>query len=233
MSEMAGPGQSNIDAEAFRDDLALIRGVAGERDQEALKELIFKYAVELKKYSMRILGEHATREDVEDVVSDAFARVWLFASRYDSEKGSPLTWIRGICIKGALQRRRSLVRAMERRTALPEELRAESRGYREEYPYEAEYDREWVAENLDRRLARALDTLRAESPRDADLIVRRYLKNDRPIEIAADLGLSPGSVRVQLHRSIKRLHETMTREEARHAGRAANAEGAHPGRAAP
>ena len=68
-------------------------------DDEALRDLYRQYGRLAFTIAIRILG----REDLaEDVVQEAFLRVWRYADRFDARKASFVTWfsrlVRNLCI---------------------------------------------------------------------------------------------------------------------------------------
>ncbi len=73
-------------------DEGLLTRVA-RRDKRALEVLYDKYASPALGLAMRILGERAV---AEEIVQEAFWRVWKRASTYDAGRGQFAAWLFGI-----------------------------------------------------------------------------------------------------------------------------------------
>ena len=76
-------------AERELSDAELVAGlVAGEVD--AIRLLYQRYGTLAYSLAFRILGDHGR---AEDVVQDAFMRVWSYARSFDAGRGSVRTWL--------------------------------------------------------------------------------------------------------------------------------------------
>jgi len=81
---------------------ALARIPAGDR--AALQTVYRLTAAKLFGVVLRILGE---RGEAEDVVQDVYLTVWRKAGDFDSERGSPMTWLIAIARNRAIDRLRA------------------------------------------------------------------------------------------------------------------------------
>jgi RNA polymerase sigma factor (sigma-70 family) len=72
-----------------RTDSELAAGLAA-RDQSALADLYDRYGALAYSVALRILDDPGR---AEDVVQDAFLKVWNGAARYDASRGSLRTWL--------------------------------------------------------------------------------------------------------------------------------------------
>lgn len=93
------------DGHRERDDILFQRLARGDR--QALDDIYRHYATPLFSFAMKILGR---REEAEEVLQDAFVRMWHKAAQFDPAKGRPYTWAVMIVRGLALDKRRSLGR---------------------------------------------------------------------------------------------------------------------------
>lgn len=81
----------------------LLRRVA-ERDQAAFAALYDRVAGVLFSNAIHMLGD---RREAEEVVQDVFLQIWTKAGAFDSELGSPLSWMLAITRNRCIDRLRS------------------------------------------------------------------------------------------------------------------------------
>lgn len=131
--------------------------------------------------------------DAEDVTSETFARAVRHRQQYDPARGKPLSWLIGIA-------RRCL---------------SDFRAQRNPPPFavlEAATANDLEREALDRlELEDALMTL---GERDMELISLRHGADLSIGQIAEVVGMSPGAVRVALHRAHARLRAKLEHADA-------------------
>lgn len=84
-------------------DLLLLQRIVG-RDQAALAELYDRHARLLFSLVMRILRNQS---DAEEVLQEAFTRVWTRATSYDDRLGSPTAWLTRVARNLAIDRFRA------------------------------------------------------------------------------------------------------------------------------
>lgn len=92
-----------------QEDVTLLRRMA-EGDEQALGTLYDRWHPMVHGVVARILR---SREDVDDVVEEAFWQAWRQASRYETSRGAVQTWLLTIARSRALDRARSLQRRRE------------------------------------------------------------------------------------------------------------------------
>ena len=181
---------------ASQPDLTLMGEVAAG-DVDALARLYDRYAGELFGVAVRILGEAA---DAEEVVADAFTRVWRSADRYDPARGSVAAWLVTIARNRAIDRLR-IRRGREeaRQTVQPEVLGLVAVVVEdpERYASRAEY-----LENV----RSALDALSAEQRRAIDLALYGGLSHS---EIARSLGEPLGTVKTRIRTGMEKLKASL------------------------
>lgn len=93
------------------DDVLITRIVA--RDCDAFSLLFDRYAGKALGFATRILGDQTL---AEDVIQEAFWRVWQRAGSFDPARASLSTWLMGIvhhCAIDALRRQRCRITAVE------------------------------------------------------------------------------------------------------------------------
>jgi RNA polymerase sigma-70 factor (sigma-E family) len=129
----------------------------------------------------------------EEVVQDAFVQVWSRGPGLRDPERLP-AYLRSAVLNGARsQLRRRGVRRRHLRSAAPPRSAA---------PAEAEV----LATDPDGHLLRALRALPA---RQREVLALRYYLDLPEAEIAATLGISPGSVKTHAHRGLHALAEAL------------------------
>ncbi len=87
------PDADSVAAEAFL--LARI----GAGDRAAFGDLYARYSAPLFSFALRLVGDRAT---AEELLQDAFVKIWRYARSYDPDKSRPFTWsvtiLRRTCI---------------------------------------------------------------------------------------------------------------------------------------
>ena len=66
-----------------------------QQDEQALETLIRTYTPYLSTVIYRAAGNGLTREDTEEIISDAFVSLWQNAERLDPEKGTIRSYLAG------------------------------------------------------------------------------------------------------------------------------------------
>ena len=83
--------------------LPLLRRIQ-EGDERAFSELYDQYGGALYGVVLKVVNDERT---AEDVLQEAFGKIWRNAARYDAGKGSPYTWMLNICRNTAIDKVRS------------------------------------------------------------------------------------------------------------------------------
>jgi RNA polymerase sigma factor (sigma-70 family) len=159
-------------------------------------KLVDKYEDAFLRKAERIVGE---REAAEDVVQEAFTKIYLYANRFKKQEGASFSsWAYRIVINTALTRYQKRKRDRGATVALDPEIYemlpdgADTAGEREL--------RDEVASVLTRMpapLARALTA---------------HFLEDKPHEVAAkEAGLSEGAVKTRVHRAKKEFRRVYER----------------------
>lgn len=125
----------------------------------------------------------------EDVAQEAFIRAWRARASFDPARGPVRPWLLAITANVAKDHVKARVR---RRTAIldaPGDLPGPS------------------ADGLDRVVERAelLEALRGLSDKHRDAVVHTFLLGRPYAEVAAQLGIRPGTLRTRVHYALRRL----------------------------
>ncbi len=176
------------------EDAALARRIAADRDGSAEALLCRRLFPRIRAYGMCHLRQEAAASDFAQHVLVVLLEA-LRAGRV-TEPERLAAFVMGTCRNTVLDWRR----VDRRRRALLERFR----------PLLAPLAEETSA--LDReKLAQCLEHL---TPRERAIVVLTYFVDNDADEIGRELAMSTGSVRVARHRTLKRLHDCLTRGEA-------------------
>ena len=167
------------------------RGEAG-----AFSDLYQASAPRLFALALRILSK---KEWAEEVLQEAYAKIWTRSGDYDAAKGSPLTWMGSIVRNAAIDRLRRL------RREKPLDL--------EPFLAVLKDDRPGPQERTDQSLESAalrgcLDELSEDQRRSLALAYWKGLSHG---EISASLGRPLGTVKAWVRRGLDQLRRCLER----------------------
>ena len=175
-------------------------------DERALGVLYDRWHPLVHGIVMRILQ---SRDDVDDVVEEAFWQAWRQAARYEASRGTVQTWILTIARSRALDRVRSLKRLRE------EPLEGEN-GEMLVQQLSAEGNPAFDVEATERRaiIGSALAELPAEQREALEL---GYFGGLSQSEIAERTGQPLGTVKTRMRLAMQKMRSRLTtlREDAR------------------
>jgi RNA polymerase sigma-70 factor, sigma-E family len=157
----------------------------GARDLE-LRDLYREHRAPLVRLAALLVGDEA-----EEVVHDAFVRTHLAWDRL-KEPERALSYLRSVVLNGARSRLRHL-RVVERTALAPPGVGASAEAAA-------------MAGEEHRRVVAALRSLPG---RQKECLALRYYLDLSESEIAAALGISPGSVKTHVHRGLAALAELL------------------------
>ena len=169
-----------------------------QRDETALTALSERCGPECRALAQNLLG---SREDAEECFSDALLRLWNTLP----PPLSPRAWLRKATRRLALDRADQRSAAKRGGGTLPlllDELA-------ECLPGGEEPEARLLAGELEAALDRFL---RAQSPRDRALFLRRYFDGAPLRDIASTYGMKENSVAAALRRMRERLRRTLEKE---------------------
>lgn len=170
----------------------------GGGDREAFRLIYARFSAPLFSLALRIVGD---RGEAEEMMQDAFVKIWRNAASYDARKSRPFTWavtiMRRTCFDHLRKRRRIPVT-----TPLAAEAGAAS-GLQEGEDLRATVE---AAEDSG-HLRRAL----ADLPTGQRGALELALFSDKThAEIASSLGQPIGTVKSWIRRGLVDLHNTLS-----------------------
>ena len=166
--------------------------LVGQSDAEAFAVLYDRHSRPAYSLAYRMMGE---KQAAEDLLQDAFLKVWRSATSYRAERASVRTWLLSIVHNRGIDQLRSL--ASRRRTQEKVEASAPK-----SQPSEA-FAESW--RNSQREQVReALSTLPKEQLETLELA---YFSGYTHVEIAEVLNLPLGTVKGRMRLGLKRMKE--------------------------
>jgi RNA polymerase sigma-70 factor, ECF subfamily len=161
-------------------------------DAEAFATLYDRHSRAAFSLAYRMMGE---RQASEDLVQDAFLKVWRSASSYRAERGSVRTWILSIVHNRGIDQIRS--QASRRRT----QDKIEASAPRSQ-PSEA-FAETWRNSQRD-QVREALDTL---PPEQLKILELAYFSGYTHVEISDLLRLPLGTVKGRMRLGLKKIRD--------------------------
>jgi RNA polymerase sigma-70 factor (ECF subfamily) len=186
-------------ARSVPDDEDLLAACA-EGDEQALGSLYDQFGTVAYRLALRVVRDTAL---AEDVVQDAFLTVWRQADRFDRSLGRASTWILTLVHRRAVD----VARRQASFNALPDRLeviapRAALAG---------STDDDVALREVRREARAALSTL---SRAEQEVLELAYWGGLSQSEIAAALGIPPGTVKSRTFTALARLREALGKGEA-------------------
>lgn len=164
----------------------------GMGDRRAFAALYGATSGKLFGLCLRVLSDRA---EAEDVMQDAYVKIWHNAARYRADGLSPYAWLLTITRNTAIDRLRA------RRAVQPLDLAAELADLSPGPEAAA------VAEGEARRIGACLDRL---DPDRAEAVRRAYVAGETYDELARRYGVPLNTMRTWLRRSLIRLRECLS-----------------------
>jgi RNA polymerase sigma-70 factor, ECF subfamily len=172
-----------------RNKLDKLLADAAAGDEASFAELYQATSAKLFAVALRILR---SREAAEEVLQEAYVRIWERAGDFKPEIASPITWMAAIVRNRSLDEVR---RRGARPTADVSEL--DDVASEDEHPLEALGREEDVA-----RLLRCLEGL---EPEKKEIVRLAYLDGFSREALAKRFGRPEGTIKTWLHRSLAQL----------------------------
>ncbi len=193
----AGDGSSISMARAFGNcNLVEAINAIAEGDGEAMRRLYEATASELYAICFAVVRN---REVAEDLLQEAYTKVWNRAAGYDPEKGSPMVWLSFIARNSAIDR----VRARSRRPVVcdhPLVMIADDADLSDERMI-----REEEADSLWREIDGLADP-------EQTYIRNAYLHGLTYSQVAEKAGVPLGTVKTRIRRGLTALRVTVRRD---------------------
>ena len=181
----------NIASNIQANEEALIKGLR-DRQTSALKTLYEKYSGALFGVISRMVNdEHLA----EDILQEAFLKIWNNVSTYETSKGRLFTWMLNICRNAAIDKMRGKIYKTSKKTSADETVLIEN-------PTKI-YD-DIKPETIGVR--EIVEKLKPEWKIIVDMI---YFKGYTHQEVSEELNLPLGTVKTRLRSAILFLRENM------------------------
>lgn len=165
-------------------------------DSEALACLYDRHCRAAYSLARRMMRE---RQAAEDLVQEAFMKVWRTAGSYRPERGSARIWILSIVYSRGVDRRRRA----ERRRRTQERFEAQAEALVAQVQHSEAFEQTYSS--LKRQeLREALKTLPPEQLRPLELA---YMQEYTHTEIARLSGLPVGTVKGRIRLGLKKIRE--------------------------
>ncbi len=166
-------------------------------EQAALSTLYDRYAPVVLGVLVRIVGDRAV---AEEVLQEAFWRVWDKSGSFDASKGSFKTWLFSIA-------RRHAIDVVRKRKVRPQPIQSDAAELKlslqaDETDVSAEVDQTLNADTV----RGALDTLPAEQRQVIELA---YFQGKTRREISAETNIPLGTIHTRARLALQRLQKTL------------------------
>lgn len=162
-------------------------------DEQAMQKIICRYSRLLWSIVGAALSQVGTTEDMEECVADVFIDLWEHPQKYDESRGSLKAWLSVIARNKAIDRYRQKTKIQ---TIPLEETVLAQMGVEPEME-----NREGLQE--------ALAELTEE---EREILLRRYVYQQKPKEMAVALGLSVKQIENRLYRIKAKMRKQMEQE---------------------
>ena len=163
-------------------------------EPEAFAVLVDRYEDALLRKARSILR---SKEDAEEVVQDAFTRIYLYADRYKAQEGASFSsWAYAILTRLAFTRYRKLAKKRAARVPLDPEV------------FERIPDSEHFLEDMTIR-DEVLAALAKLPEQAARVLTLQFIEGKTQEEIAGETGSTVPAVKTRVHRAKKLFKEVL------------------------
>jgi RNA polymerase sigma-70 factor (ECF subfamily) len=169
------------------------------RDQSAFAQLYEATSGELYGVALRILRR---RDLAEDVVQEAYLRIWNHAERFDPARGSAMTWMAAIVRHLAIDMARSPA-------GQPQASEADLLALPADTPHPLDEI------SLAQKRRRAFTILRDLDPLKRRLIIAAYLHGESREQLARRFGAPVNTIKTWLRRAVLELRASLDEDAAR------------------
>ncbi len=165
------------------------------QDRAAFSDLYSRTSAKLFGVVLRVSNNRA---EAEDVLQDAFVKVWRNAGKYQANGFSPMTWLITIARNTAIDAKRRKGRSPNDGDAILDQMADPTPGP----------EAQTIAASDRAQLGACLDEL--EQAR-AEAVTRAYLHGDSYAELADHFDVPLNTMRTWLRRSLLKLKDCLTR----------------------
>jgi len=167
--------------------------IAAGKDQQAFAEL---YSVSRRKLFSTILLIVGRPDIAEEILQDAFVRIWSNASAYRSSRGAAMTWMIAIARNIAIDHARRTPREAHAHEAALLQLPTDDPTALE--AIEALEDQQSAI----RQRQSALSALQALDPAKRDLVIAAYIHGESREQLARRRGVPVNTVKTWIRRAL-------------------------------
>ncbi|MGG5372158.1 RNA polymerase sigma factor [Enterococcus sp. AZ196] len=175
------------------EDLELLQRIE-QHDEEALEILMDRYSKLLWVVSLSILGKNHDPQDIEEIVSDAFLRIWKAPTKYQPKRGSFKNYL--ILITRSLSINK--LRRSQKDYQLNDTFTLEN------IPM-AEENRELIHEMF--------DVINSLNDPMREICLQRYIFENTPAMISSDLNIPQKTVNNYLYRGKRMLQQAFAEQD--------------------
>ena len=176
--------------------LALLLAATATKDETAFAELYDATKRKLFGVALTVLQR---RDLAEDVMQEAFVRVWRNAASFDPERGTAMTWMATIVRRLAID----VKRAPAAQTSDDVDLIV--------IPFNGRSALDEIEASDDRRRLRA--ALKSLDPMRRRLIIAAYLEGQSREELSARFGAPVNTIKTWLRRAVLDIRATIETED--------------------
>lgn len=175
-------------------DLAELLRASARGDQAAFAQLYDATAARAHGLALRVVRDPA---QAEEVTQEAFLEVWRTAARFDSDRGSALSWLLTLTHRKAVDRVRSAEASSRRDTSY----------HQQNQPIDHDETAEAATASMEaRRVRGALSSLTAVQREAIELA---YFGGYTHTEVASMLQLPVGTAKTRIRDGLIRLRDAM------------------------
>ena len=182
----------------------LLRTIAAGKDQNAFAEL---YAATRRKLFSTVLLIVGHPDLAEEILQEAFVRIWSNAGAYRSERGAAMTWMIAIARNIAIDHARRPAREAHSGEAALLQLPTDDPTALE--AIEALEDQQAAI----RQRQTALSALHALDPAKRDLVIAAYIYGESREELAKQRGVPVNTVKTWIRRALLEIEAAIGKTE--------------------
>ena len=187
-------GEPEVSGTAASPDLAELLKLSGRGDEAAFARLYDATAARAYGLAVRVVRDPA---QAEEVTQEAFLEIWRTASRFDSDRGSAVSWVLTLVHRKSVDRVRSAEASTRRDTTY----------HQGNHKIEHDSTAEAAQASMEaRRVRQAMSSL-TEVQREA--LELAYFKGYTHTEVASMLDLPVGTAKTRIRDGLIRLRDTM------------------------
>ena len=175
-------------------DLAALLRASARGDEVAFAQLYDATAARVHGLALRVVRDPA---QAEEVTQEAFLDVWRTAARFDSDRGSALSWLLTVTHRKAVDRVRSAEASSRRDTSY----------HQQNQPIDHDSTAEAATASMEARRVRG--ALASLTPVQREAVELAYFGGYTHTEVATMLQLPVGTAKTRIRDGLIRLRDAM------------------------